>query len=78
MYIRYFLTITLREPLDYLSFAGFGGIGACQGDSGGPLVVGGTQIGVVSRGNKCERGSPTVYSRVSAYKSWITNVTGIR
>ena len=54
---------------------------ACQGDSGGPLVVGSHLIGIVSWGEGCANTNyPGVYTRVSAYNSWITprlNVIGI-
>lgn len=51
--------------------------GACNGDSGGPLVQytasGAEQVGIVSWGyNPCETSTyPSVYTGVSAYKSWI-------
>jgi len=51
-----------------------------QGDSGGPLVydINGVYnlVGVVSFGHAsgCESGWPTVYSRVTAYLSWIASV----
>lgn len=61
--------------------AGFreGGVDACQGDSGGPLVsrTSGVPvlIGVVSFGERCaERLKYGVYTRVSAYRSWIDSV----
>lgn len=64
--------------------AGFpqGGRDSCLGDSGGPLMAlqGNEfrQIGVVSFGRGCaEPGFYGVYSRVSFYKPWITDITGI-
>ncbi|XP_050323518.1 trypsin alpha-like [Bactrocera neohumeralis] len=49
---------------------------SCQGDSGGALTSQGTQYGVVSFGYGCARaGYPGVYTKVSAYKDWITGVT---
>ncbi|XP_074648070.1 chymotrypsinogen A-like [Tubulanus polymorphus] len=52
---------------------------ACRGDSGGPLVCQKNGVwylhGVVSFGNfPCgQRGSPGVYTRVTAYRDWIQN-----
>lgn len=50
--------------------------GACSGDSGGPLVavVGRTQYvaGITSWGARsCNAKAPTVFTNVSAYRSWI-------
>jgi len=42
-----------------------------QGDSGGPLVAKDVQIGIVSFGVPCARGSPDVFTRVTAFKDWI-------
>ncbi|XP_014606685.1 PREDICTED: trypsin-1-like [Polistes canadensis] len=57
-----------------------GGYSACSGDSGGPLAIksaanGVEVIGVVSWGViPCgTRGAPSVYTRVSAFNSWIEN-----
>ena len=56
--------------------------GSCQGDSGGPLackvagkwkLAGATSFGVAG----CRPAFPTVYSRVSYFRSWIQKVTGI-
>ena len=48
---------------------------ACNGDSGGPLLYSTKVIGIasfVSRG--CSERRPNVYTRVSAYNSWIDGV----
>ncbi|XP_047998965.1 trypsin 5G1-like [Leguminivora glycinivorella] len=50
--------------------AGSKGHDSCQGDSGGPLTYKGTQVGIVSFGEKCAI-YPGVYTRVSEYLDWI-------
>ena len=56
--------------------------GACSGDSGGPLVcnVGGSYklAGVTSFGLiTCSTSYPSVYSRISYFRSWINQNTGV-
>ncbi|TRY99263.1 hypothetical protein DNTS_022823 [Danionella cerebrum] len=56
---------------------------ACQGDSGGPhaTLYKNTWFltGIVSWGEECaKQGKYGIYTRVSRYMHWITNVTGIR
>ncbi|XP_036897967.1 transmembrane protease serine 11D [Sturnira hondurensis] len=60
-----------------------GGVDACRGDSGGPLVQQDSRrlwflVGIVSWGYQCGLpDKPGVYTRVTAYRKWITQQTGI-
>jgi len=56
--------------------------GACNGDSGGPLVSqrgsNWELVGLTSWGRTgCSTAFPSVYTRVSAYRDWIRQQTGI-
>uniref|UniRef100_A0AAG5DTW9 Peptidase S1 domain-containing protein n=1 Tax=Anopheles atroparvus TaxID=41427 RepID=A0AAG5DTW9_ANOAO len=51
--------------------------GTCMGDSGGPLVNDGELVGLVSWGIPCAAGYPDVYVRVSAFRAWVSALTGI-
>lgn len=57
-----------------------GGVSSCQGDSGGPCVstITGELIGFTSFGHYkgCVYG-PSVYSRITYYRDWIKQHTGI-
>lgn len=69
------------DPATELCVLGPPGAGPCFGDSGGPAVVlsGGewTLAGDTSRGpSPCATGG-VVYTRVSAYRDWISAVTGL-
>ena len=51
-----------------------------QGDSGGPLThADGHLVGITSFGSSrgCETGSPDVFTRVSHFKDWILEKTGV-
>ena len=55
-----------------------GGKDSCQGDSGGPLSCNNKLTGITSWGIGCAKpASPGVYVKVSAYRNWIREKTGI-
>ncbi|XP_069122827.1 fibrinolytic enzyme, isozyme C-like [Argopecten irradians] len=52
--------------------------GSCNGDSGGPLTCGNTVIGITSFGIRgCLTQYPSVYSRVSYFREWIRENSGV-
>ncbi|KAF9788999.1 hypothetical protein SFRURICE_008670 [Spodoptera frugiperda] len=63
----------------HLCTGGTGGKGTCDGDSGGPLTVLHNNkrilVGVVSFGPSegCQASSPSVFSRVTSFLTWINN-----
>jgi trypsin len=60
--------------------AGETGKDSCQGDSGGPLTTKDTSklVGIVSFGIGCARPDfPGVYTRVSSFRAWIKDNSGI-
>ncbi|CAH4023114.1 unnamed protein product [Pieris brassicae] len=72
---RTFSGITIHKS--HLCTDGTQRVGTCEGDSGGPLttIVNNRRIliGIVSFGlsDGCERGTPSVYTRVTEFRTWI-------
>lgn len=73
-----------RDVTNFMFCAGYSSIkkDACQGDSGGPHAskYKGTWFltGIVSWGEECAKeGKYGIYTRVSRYFHWISNVTGL-
>uniref|UniRef100_A0A194APL8 Peptidase S1 domain-containing protein n=1 Tax=Pinctada fucata TaxID=50426 RepID=A0A194APL8_PINFU len=51
---------------------------ACNGDSGGPLVCNNKLVGATSWGSStCSGTLPSVYTRISSFRSWIQQQAGI-
>lgn len=48
-----------------------------KGDSGGPLVLHGEQVGIVSWSIKPCGQYPGVFTKVSHYRDWIYQITGV-
>ena len=50
-----------------------------QGDSGGPLTYNGVQVGLTSFGSSlgCEAGQPDAFTRISYFRDWIREKTGV-
>ncbi|KAL1501553.1 hypothetical protein ABEB36_006854 [Hypothenemus hampei] len=62
----------------HICTSGANGRGSCNGDSGGPLTVNGVQVGIVSFGTRlCAAGNPSVFARVSHFRSWISSNSGV-
>merc|ERR1712170_161554 len=51
--------------------------GSCNGDSGGPLVCSSSLAGItswgISSGGACRQDFPSVYARVSYFRSWLSS-----
>lgn len=59
-------------------FLATGGKDSCQGDSGGPAAIDGIIFGIISSGYSCaEPYFPGVYTKVSKFRNWIKQITGV-
>jgi len=71
-------TFGIRLQPQHICTSGAGTVGGCNGDSGGPLVINGVEVGVVSFGStSCEAQLPTAFARVSHFRDWIAEVSGV-
>jgi len=74
---------TLYTPVDEKFYFCLYFVSSIKGDSGGPLMKVTKQnrvmlIGIVSSGNGCARkGYPGIYTKVSSFRTWIWQKTGI-
>ncbi|XP_055589792.1 chymotrypsin-2-like [Uranotaenia lowii] len=49
----------------------------CSGDSGGPVVYDNTLVGVISFGYACGNIYPSGHARVTSFRQWISDVSGV-
>ncbi|XP_069691858.1 chymotrypsin-1-like isoform X2 [Periplaneta americana] len=68
-----------QQPTTDMICSGIPGEGAevCSGDSGGALLVNGTQVGITSWLVVPCAFNPAVWTRVSHYRDWIRNKSGV-
>ncbi|KAI2646841.1 Chymotrypsin-like protease CTRL-1 [Labeo rohita] len=69
----------MNSITDTMICAGASGASSCQGDSGGPLMCQSSgvwyQVGIVSWGDEdCVLDSPVIYTRVSYFQTWISEI----
>ncbi|KAJ8970739.1 hypothetical protein NQ317_004887 [Molorchus minor] len=68
------------DPVHHICFGAPVG-GACNGDSGTALVVDGVQVGIASfitdACGTANKQHPNVYSRISTYHKWISEIAGL-
>lgn len=66
-----------NETDNFCAGYAYEGYDSCRGDSGGPLVTSGVQLGIVSFGStRCgAANSYGVYTNISNYTGWITQIT---
>lgn len=53
------------------------GQGICSGDAGNPLAYNGQLIGIASWKQRCARGTPDGFTRISTFASWIQQTSGV-